>query len=180
MLRKRQCWGQSWFSWSRLDWHWRSKHGRPGTRRPGGTLLVTLGPRVPLQGVTAQRPPPPSSGVCDAPGQGAGEGRACGPRRRQGAGCGAGRCPAPAFTSSPQTRCPPSSGSPWRGQGSYTLGNVIPSLACEYFISGLKIEAEPSSPAPRGWRRGAGSVSGPSECFFLMMESRQLGNDTAV
>lgn len=51
------------------------------------------------------------------------------------------------------------------GRGSDTPGNVIPFLACEYFISGLKIEAEPSSPTLGGWRRGAGSVSGPFESF---------------
>lgn len=38
-------------------------------------------------------------------------------------------------------------GEPLERPGILLLGNVIPSLACEYFISGLKIEAEPSSPS---------------------------------
>ena len=64
----------------------------------------------------------------------------------------AGRCPAPALT----WLCHPKPGAlpawePPAGQGSDALGNVIPSLACEYFISGLKIEAEPSCPTREGW-----------------------------
>lgn len=127
-----------------------------------GSWLVTLGHSVLLLGLTHRRPPTSSRVWRCTQGGDTGKGGARGPQDVQDAGRGAGRCPAPALwalllqpalTLSPQTRCPPGLGSPWRGQGSYTSGNVMPSPACEYFINGLKIEAELSA-ARGGWRRG--------------------------
>lgn len=121
---------------------WRSRQGRAGSRRLG-KLLEAVGPLLPSGGS-------PLVGVC-----GPGAGRWAGRRAWPGDGTelnvrGQVSSPSPDLTVSPQTRCPPSVEPP-AGQGSDALGNVIPSLACEYFISGLKIEAEPSCPTREGW-----------------------------
>lgn len=83
------------------------------------------------------------------------------------AGCEADWSPVPTcmalFLQTALTPAPQTLSSRWgapTGQGSFISGNAIPSLACEYFISRLKIEAEPSLLLQEGGGGGAGSVSG--------------------
>lgn len=122
-------------------WRRRSSRGRTVARE---VLLET--PR----GDSPTRGPRPLARLARHPEPGHGKGSTHDPGDGRDAGCGASGhlasapwalLPQAALTSSPRTWCPPGWGSPWRGQGTDTSGNAIPSLACEYFINGLKIEA---------------------------------------